>query len=91
MRANIRYTVEDGHLVARGRGDVRIEGAEQYTALCDRLVHSGRFSGPAFTWGDETIEACARLAIQPGDQTVWRAAGTAHHLRFVSEQLRRSM
>jgi hypothetical protein len=90
MRANIRYTVADGHLVVRGRGDVRVEGARQYVDLCNRLLHSGRFSGTDYTWGDELIDACARGTIQPGDQTMWRAAGTAHHLRFVTEQLQQT-
>jgi hypothetical protein len=87
MRANIRYTLADGHLVVRGRGDVRVEGAAQYAELCRRLVASGHFAGRSYTWGDELIQRCANQEIPPGDQTMWRAAGTAHHLRLVSEQV----
>lgn len=88
MRANIRYTLPDAHLVVRGRGDVRVEGAAQYVALCQRLVASGHFAGPKYTWGDDLIQRCADSHVPPGDQTTWRAAGTAHHLRVLSEQVR---
>lgn len=88
MRANIRYTLPDAHLVVRGRGDVRVEGAAQYAELCRRVVTSGHFAGPSYSWGDELIQRCADSQMTPGDQTMWRAAGTAHHLRVLSEQVR---
>lgn len=87
MRANIRYTVADGHFVVRGRGPYREEGAAQYVGLCSRIVNSGRFAGREFSWGDELIARCAADELAPGAQTMWRAVGTAHHLRVVSEQL----
>jgi hypothetical protein len=45
MRANIRYTVATGTLVARGQGSVLQEGNEQYRYLCQQLVTRTDFSG----------------------------------------------
>jgi hypothetical protein len=87
MRANIRYSLEDQHLIVRGRGEVRTEGVGQYIGLCERVLQSGHFAGQAYSWGDGLIGDCASGRIAPGDQTVWRGAGTSHHLRVVSEQV----
>lgn len=89
MRANIRYTIEDGTLVARGRGPVRQEGNEQYIGLCQELIARAEFAGAGYTWGDGLIDGCARGQEEPGAQNVWRGAGTSHHLRFVTDQLDR--
>jgi hypothetical protein len=89
MRANIRYTVAKGTLVARGHGSVLQEGNEQYQWLCQRLVASNEFSGGNYTWGDGVIADCARGDLDPGAQRMWRGAGTSHHLRFVTDQLQR--
>ncbi len=89
MRANIRYTVDEETLIARGKGSVLQEGNEQYQDLCEQLVGCGRFSGRDFSWGDMTIADCASGLLAPGAQNVWRGAGTSHHLRSVTSQLRR--
>jgi hypothetical protein len=89
MRANIRYTIDDGTLVARGRGPVLQEGKEQYIGLCQELVARTEFAGASYTWGDGKIDGCARGQEEPGAQNVWRGAGTSHHLRFVTDQLHR--
>lgn len=86
MRANIRYSIDDQHFVVRGRGEVRIEGAAQYAGLCERIVESGFFAGDSYSWGDDLIKRCADGSLSPGDQTMWRAAGTAHHIRIASSQ-----
>ena len=90
MRANIRYTLDDGHFIVRGRGPLRVEGYEQYVGLCARLTTSRHFAGGDYSWGDEVIESCAEQEVDPGAQNMWRAVGTAHHLRVVTEQLRTS-
>jgi hypothetical protein len=87
MRANIRYTTATETLVARGRGPVSQEGKEQYRGLCQQLVARAEFAGPAYSWGDEVIDDCARGAAEPEAQNLWRGAGTSHHLRAISEQL----
>jgi hypothetical protein len=88
MRANIRYTVEDGTVVARGSGAVFIEGKEQYRDLCSKLVDHPEFLGGDFSWGDAQIRDCADGLLDPGSQTLWRAVGASHHLSFVSGQVR---
>lgn len=89
MRANIRYTVDGETLVARGRGPVIQVGREQYRQLCQQLVERSEFAGIAFSWGDSQIAACADGIIEPGWQTLWRGAGSSHHFRLVTDQLRR--
>jgi hypothetical protein len=88
MRANIRYTTESETLVVRGRGPVPVEGREQYRGLCRMLVERPEFAGGDYSWGDGQIEGCARGALEPGSQNVWRGAGSSHHLRLVTEQVK---
>ncbi len=88
MRANIRYTVDTVTLIPRGEGAVIEEGSEQYHDLCRQLVARSEFSGRDYTWGDGVIDGCAKGSIGPGSQGQWRGAGTSHHLRFVTDQLR---
>jgi hypothetical protein len=87
MRANIRYTAHRSTLVARGRS-VMEEGTEQYRLLSRWLVENDAFAGADYSWGDAVISGCAAGEIEPGSQSMWRGAGTSHHLRFVTDQLR---
>lgn len=87
MRANIRYTANGETLIARGRGPFYEEGNEQYRGLCEQLVGRAEFAGRGFSWGDAVIDDCARGAVEPGGQRVWRGAGTSHHLQTVTQQL----
>jgi len=88
MRANIRYTTSGVTLIARGTGAVIVEGIEQYRELCDWLTARPEFCGRGYSWGDRTIYDCSRGTLEPGAQSMWRGAGTSHHLRFVTDQLR---
>ena len=88
MRANIRYTHDDGTLVARGLGPVIQEGAEQYRDLCRWLSGRAEFAGEHFSWGDSAIAACASGEGDVGSQNLWRGAGTSHHLAHVALQLK---
>lgn len=87
MRANIRYTSSDATVIARGEGPVTQEGNSQYQLLCQQLVDQAGFEGGAYSWGDKVIEECARGAVTPGAQRMWRGAGTSHHLELVTNQL----
>lgn len=87
MRANIRYTVADSTLIARGRGAVIQEGKGQYRQLCQQLCARAEYKGSAYSWGDSYISDCANWVADPGSQDLWRAVGTSHHLRFVTDQL----
>lgn len=88
MRANIRYTCHDSTLIARGSGWVAQEGNSQYAQLCKQLLDSGQFAGAAYSWGDGLIDQCSRGVMEPGAQGMWRAAGTSHHIEYVTNQLR---
>ena len=87
MRTNIRYTLDDCTLVARGAQFTQA-GTAEYKVLSRQIVGSGSFKTPEFSWGDCVIEGCARGRVQPGTQNMWRGAGTSHHLALVAEQLR---
>jgi hypothetical protein len=87
MRANIRYTTKHLTLVARGKGAVFQEGKQQYSDLCRQLTSHSEFAGADFSWGDGIIQGCADGVIPPGAQGLWRAVGTSHHLRLVTDQL----
>jgi hypothetical protein len=87
-RANIRYTTDSSTVVARGRGPIYEEGAQQYVGLSQQIAARSEFSGRAYTWGDGIIDGCANGEVEPGSQRMWRGAGTSHHLRFVTDQLR---
>ena len=87
MRTNIRYTLDDCTLVARG-GQFTQTGPAEYKVLSRWIVESSGFKDPDFSWGDEVIAGCARGRIQPKAQRMWRGAGTSHHLALVAEQLR---
>jgi hypothetical protein len=89
MRANIRYTTDDATVVVRGRGPVTQEGNEQYRRLCEQLAALPEFAGRDYSWGDETIEDCADGVVPPGSQNQWRGVGTSHHMRHVTDALRR--
>jgi hypothetical protein len=89
MRANIRYTANGQTLVARGQGPLIQEGNAQYRQLCQQLISRTEFAGSDFSWGDSVIDDCAGGLLAPGAQSLWRGAGTSHHLELVTEQLRR--
>jgi hypothetical protein len=56
--------------------------------LCEQLVARPEFAGDSYSWGDGIISDCAKGSREPGSQNVWRGAGTAHHLRFVTDRVR---
>lgn len=87
MRTNIRYTIRDETLVARGMGPANQAGREQYRELCEQLAGRSEFAGSGFSWGDAQIASCAAGLTDPGWHTNWRAAGSSHHIRQVMQQL----
>ena len=89
MRANIRYTVEDRIIVARGQNPVVQVGNEEYPGLCQELLATHEVLDSSYSWGDRVIHECARGRSEPGSQAQWRGAGTSHHLRYVTDQLSR--
>ena len=87
MRANVRYTTPDLHLIARGCDPIFQVGNVEYSDLCRRIIDSPHYRSPAYSWGDAVIYRCATGAMPAGGQRMWRGAGTSHHICQVSEQL----
>lgn len=87
MRANIRYTVGDRLIVARGFDPVSKVGNVEYPSLCQELIATHEVQDSSYTWGDSVIHSCAQGRVHPGSQEQWRGAGTSHHLRYVTDQL----
>lgn len=88
MHGTIRYTTDTDTLIARTEGPVMIVGNDEYPELCTWLLARQEFCGRKYTWGDRTIDDCGKGRIAPGSQGMWRGAGTSHHLRFVTDQIR---
>ncbi|MDO7787232.1 beta family protein [Desulforamulus aquiferis] len=86
MTANVRYTVENDWLIAKGKS-IKKHGGEQYYALCQGLTRHPQYCGHAFSWADQVIFDCAKRKCGPGNAETWRRVGTNHHLSFVVEQL----
>ena len=91
MRANLRYTIGDEIVVARGVGAINAlpprEREAQYRDLCRQILLRPEFGGQACCWGDGVIEDCALGRIPAGNQNVWRGAGTSHHLKSAALRL----
>lgn len=87
MRSNIRYTTPGGTLVARGIRPYGEVGNAEYPTLCGLLRTDPAFEGTEFSWGDRIINACAEGALRPGGQSMWRGAGTSHHIRHILREL----
>lgn len=82
----VRYTVRDEYVIvrrARGqRGD-----AEGHRLLAKRIRALPDYSGRGFSWGDAYIDDSAAGAKVSRQSSMWIAASTSHHLRFVLAQL----
>ncbi len=80
--ATVRYTIEDGWLIVKGR-NVRDYKYGQYRGLCQEVIASGYYSGITFSEGDKYIHGCAQGTQSTGGLTTWRWVGTNHHLEKV--------
>ena len=88
-KAAVKYTVLDKWFISRGeqiRGKNGI-GLQQYSDLCDAVVESAYYCGPAFSWGDDYLLKCAKKQIKPGGQSRFREVGTSHHIEMVIHDL----
>lgn len=86
VSANIRYTLDTSWVIFKGRA-IKSAGAAQYHTLCQSLVASQFYYGPAFSWGDQYIADCAAQAVGPGNATTWRKVATNHHLAVAASSL----
>lgn len=83
---NIRYAVDDGWLVAKGKRD-KGGGNQAYPGLCSYLTASGRFLGPSFSAGSAYIDGCRTGSEKRGNQTTWKWVATNHHITKVVNDL----
>lgn len=84
--ATVRYTVDNGWLIQKGY-NVRDYGYSQYRGLCQAVVASQHYNGPAFSSGDKYIYDCAQGTESTGHLTTWRWVGTNHHLEKVTRDV----
>ena len=85
--AALRYTIDDGWLVKKGTSVRAAGGYRQFPGLCQQIVRSRHYAGPAFSAGDKQIADCASGRAGTGNLTTWRFAGTSHHLERVAKDL----
>ncbi len=84
--ASVRYTIDDGWLIAKG-SNVRDNGRGQYHQLCQSVVSSEHYCGPDYSMGDKYICDCAQGTASTGNLTTWRSVGTNHHLTKVAQDV----
>jgi len=78
---HLRYSTPVQWLISRGEKKHADSTALSHVAT--RIVDSGSFSGPEFSWGDEYIYSLAQGKEGPGNPMVWRKANTVHHITQV--------
>lgn len=87
VSAQLRYTADDYWLVFKER-NIRDYGADQFIAICQRLVLRPEYRGRQFSWGDAYVaERADQSDPRPGNPRTWRKVGTNHHLAVVIDQV----
>lgn len=82
----IRHTIRNRFFVVRGH-PFRNDGSHvQMEDLARRLMASGNYLGPEFSWGDDQIELASR-GLARRDLGHWIAVDTNHHLTFVVQEV----
>ncbi|MDK1081189.1 MAG: beta family protein [Anaerolineae bacterium] len=82
-KANVRYTLGDCWLLARGK-NVRDFGLGQHKDLCNLIINHHEFYGASFSTADKYIQDCAQGNVSTGNLTTWRRIGTNHHIELVA-------
>lgn len=80
--AKIRYTVDDSFYIVRGHVIRKPIGGRQHCVLAEKLIKSGYYLGPNFSWGDGQIQRCANGELG-GAPATWIKIDTSHHLAHV--------
>lgn len=75
-----------------GAWEIRKGGAfrdhpEQMYAHCASIVASGKFSGSAYSSGDDYIAKCAVRTEKPSNQPWWKYVTINHHITYVLDDL----
>lgn len=100
--ANIRYSLEEALLVARGF-QIGTRGPEQYSELSSWITSHPSFRGGDFSFGDAEIQRWSTqcpIGVEDeednndegeaklGGLSYWRGVGMSHHLELITNQLR---
>lgn len=90
----VKYTCPSSWLYLRERWERNGEGssgegersrARTLRVVCRNLIESGSYAGPAYSWGDQQIEAAATgRGTSLGDTSKPVAFGTSHHLAYLN-------
>lgn len=84
--ATIRYTCEDGWIIAKG-SNVRDNGFGQYKGCSGTITGSDLYLGKSFSPGSAYIDGCHLGTEKTGNLTTWRWVGTNHHITKVVSDL----
>lgn len=80
--AKIRYTVNDEFFIVRGHVIRKPIGGFQHCLLAQKLIDSGNYLYPEFSWGDGEIQRCANEEIG-GGAAAWIKIDSSHHLAYI--------
>lgn len=80
--AKIRYTIDNEYFIVRGHVIRKPIGGFQHCDLARKLINSGHYLYPDFSWGDKEIQRCANGEIG-GGSTTWIKIDTSHHVAYV--------
>lgn len=78
----IRYTIDKEYYIARGQSISMPPKGEQMWELANKIIMSGHYLGPDFSWGDSEILRCSNRKFK-GNAGQWIAIDTNHHLTYV--------
>lgn len=82
-----RYTTSTDWFVTRGAESG--SDAVLMTDVCRRILESGHFAGPTFSFADDFIYRTAKGVGRPGNSTTWREVNTTHHITQVVRDIGR--
>jgi hypothetical protein len=82
----IRHTVSNRLFIVRGHPFLNDGSRVQMEELARRLIASGHYLGPDFSWGDDQIDLASR-GLASRDLGHWIAIDTNHHLTFVVQEV----
>lgn len=82
----IRHTIDKEYYIARGQSISKPPKGEQMWELANKIITSGHYLGPEFSWGDSEILRCSNKKLK-GNAGQWIAIDTNHHLAYVVAEL----
>lgn len=86
QNALVRYSTSGDWLFARGY-DINKEGSGHIPPLLSRLMKEQGFRDASFSAGDRWIVDAASGDGASGNATIWRRAGSSHHMTLVTQQI----